>query len=64
MTDDSGQAIVEYILMVMLVIGVASGLAIGLRRSVFRIWSYITTNVAAACPGCPPSRPYNVGSGN
>ena len=52
--DDSGQAVVEYVLMVMLALSVVSVIGITFRKTVIRMWEMISKDVAAACPGCPP----------
>jgi len=51
--DDGGQAIVEYILGIVIALGVVSVLAIGFRKSIMKLWLTISKNVSAACPGCP-----------
>ncbi len=51
--SDSGQAVLEYILMLSLAVGVVVIIAVGFRRSIFHVWKGFTRDVAAACPACP-----------
>jgi hypothetical protein len=53
--NDSGQAILEYVLMVALAVGVVTLIGVGFRKTVFKVWKGMSRDVAAACPGCPPN---------
>ncbi len=53
--DDRGQAILEYVLMVALAVGVVTMIGVGFRKTVFKLWKGFSRDVAAACPGCPPN---------
>lgn len=52
-SGQGGQAVVEYILMLLLVFTVVATIAIGFRKSIFKVWVTLTREVAAACPSCP-----------
>ena len=52
-SNDSGQAILEYVLMLSMAVGVVIIIAVGFRRSIFHLWGGFTRDIAAACPGCP-----------
>jgi hypothetical protein len=52
---EEGQAVVEYILMVLLAISAVSIIGIGFRRTLFSVWGKMAKEVTAACPGCPPN---------
>jgi hypothetical protein len=54
-SDDSGQAILEYVLMLSMAVGVVVIIAVGFRRSIFHLWQGFTRDIASACPGCPPN---------
>jgi Flp pilus assembly pilin Flp len=56
--NQSGQAVVEYMLMLLTVISVVSIMGFGFRKSLFALWQSFARDIAAACPGCPP--PSNV----
>lgn len=51
--DDAGQAVLEYVLMLSLAVGVVVIIAVGFRRSIFHVWKGFARDVAAACPACP-----------
>jgi hypothetical protein len=52
-SDESGQAVVEYMLTLLTVVTVVTILATGFRRSLVGLWQVFTRDIAAACPGCP-----------
>lgn len=52
--DEGGQAIVEYMLMLTVAIGAVTIIAVGFRRSIFKLWTTLAKEISAACPGCPP----------
>lgn len=49
-----GQAIVEYLLGLTLVILLVGMIATVFRKSLYGMWEMISRDVSAACPGCPP----------
>jgi Flp pilus assembly pilin Flp len=51
--DEDGQAVVEYLLVVSITITVTGMLAMGLRKTLFALWSTFAKDIVAACPGCP-----------
>jgi hypothetical protein len=51
---EKGQALVEFLLMLVLAMTVVAILSTGFRRSLFRIWEVITREVGAPCPDCAP----------
>jgi hypothetical protein len=48
----SGQAVVEYVLMVTVAVSLVSVIGIGFRQNVVKIWIYYIGQISAACPGC------------
>ena len=52
--DQEGQAIVEYILGLVITVGVVSAVVIGIKRPLFSLWETFAKEISAACPGCPP----------
>jgi Flp pilus assembly pilin Flp len=53
LNNESGQAVVEYVLILAMVVSVTTAMAIGFRKSLFAFWTLLTKEVSAACPGCP-----------
>lgn len=54
LSDEDGQAIVEYLLMLMVAISIVAILASGVRRIVLGLWQVMACEISAACPHCPP----------
>jgi hypothetical protein len=54
-TAESGQAVLEYVLMLSMAVGVVILIGVGFRKSIFKVWQGFTRDIAAACPGCPPN---------
>ncbi|MCM2324785.1 MAG: hypothetical protein NDJ90_16115 [Oligoflexia bacterium] len=51
---ESGQAVLEYVLMIALAVSIVALLGIGIRRSVIMVWDRMSRDIAAPCPRCPP----------
>lgn len=51
--DESGQALLEYVLGLSTAVAIVSVIGIGFRRSIMAVWQMISKEVTAACPGCP-----------
>lgn len=51
--DEQGQAILEYVLSIVLAIAVVGILAGAFRASVVKLWVMMSREISAACPGCP-----------
>ena len=58
--DQQGQAFVEYMLILLAVVSVVTVLGMGFRKSLFKIWTVFTQEIAAACPTCPPNTKYKL----
>lgn len=58
--DESGQAFLDYIMTLVVVVSMISLIATGFRRSLFAVWQTITREVAAPCPGCPTDEDYRL----
>lgn len=52
-SNDEGQAVIEYVLMVSVTVAATGALAFGLRKTLFAIWQTFAKDITAACPGCP-----------
>lgn len=50
--DESGQAIIEFFLLLLVTIGVVSFLKSGLKRVTVKFWSFLAKRIAAPCPTC------------
>lgn len=53
-SSESGQAIVEYVLILVVVVTVMGALGRGLRTSVRSVWVALAKEIAAPCPKCDP----------
>jgi hypothetical protein len=51
---ESGQGILEYILMLAVAVSIFSVLANGFKRIVLTMWQQMACEIAAPCPGCAP----------
>jgi Flp pilus assembly pilin Flp len=59
MRNEEGQAVVEYILMLVLVVSIVGIIAVSFKRSILVMWGSFTQDVAAACPhDCPKNSQY------
>ncbi len=47
-----GQAMIEYMLMLALVVGVVSSTGFIFRKTVFKMWKFMSKQIAPGCPGC------------
>ena len=50
--EDDGQAIVEYVLALSIVMFLVTIMATGLRNSLLKLWVSYSKQIAAPCPGC------------
>jgi|GEM_PF-695941 len=48
----SGQAILEYVLMLLIAVAGVAILSRGLKSSLLSIWGYMAQQISAPCPGC------------
>jgi Flp pilus assembly pilin Flp len=51
--NQSGQAVVEYMIMLVMVLTLMVAVSFAFRRAVRSFWQIITCEVSAACPNCP-----------
>lgn len=58
--DENGQAVVDYVLTLTVVVTIVGIIATGFRRSLFKIWEIFSKEISAACPGCPPDPGVNI----
>jgi Flp pilus assembly pilin Flp len=56
-SDESGQAVVEYILAVSMAVAVVAVIATRFRKSIFGLWGVMTREISAACPDCSDPNP-------
>ncbi len=52
--DDQGQAIVEYVLMLAIVVSIIGVLGVGFRRALISLWEKMAKDISSPCPGCAP----------
>ena len=56
----AGQAIVEFVLMLTLTLLVSSIISKAFKDTILALWSFYTTQIAPACPGCLPGGNYTL----
>ena len=54
LSSQRGQAILEYVLMMLIVVAMVAILSKGLKSSLLIMWEFMAQKISAACPGCPP----------
>jgi Flp pilus assembly pilin Flp len=52
--NESGQAVVEYLLMLAVIVAIVGAVGIGFRKILVKLWEKMARDIAAPCPGCPP----------
>jgi hypothetical protein len=52
--QQSGQAVVEYILMLLVAMGLMAVISRGMKKTLGIFWKGLSSEIAAPCPGCPP----------
>ncbi|MBC7693440.1 MAG: hypothetical protein H7222_16870 [Methylotenera sp.] len=50
--DESGQAVVEYVLILAVVVSIVSIMASSFRKVLFKFWALLSKDITAGCPGC------------
>jgi len=58
--DESGQALLEYIFMILVAISTVAIIHSGFRTGLKGLWSFYSSEIIAACPGCPVDAKYRV----
>lgn len=51
-SSQNGQAILEFILAMLIAVSIVSAFTMGMRRTVGRFWKQLTCEVVAGCPKC------------
>jgi Flp pilus assembly pilin Flp len=52
--DEQGQAVIEYILMLAIVVSLVGVMGVGFRRGLIQLWEKMAKDISAPCPGCVP----------
>jgi Flp pilus assembly pilin Flp len=50
--DDSGQALIEFFLVLMVMVFIVGTMKKGLRWLTVKLWQFMARKIAAPCPGC------------
>jgi hypothetical protein len=50
----SGQAVIEFVIMLSMSVSVVAATAIIFRQTIMAMWVSLAKDISAACPGCPP----------
>jgi hypothetical protein len=53
----AGQAVIEYMLMILVALSVAGLLGFGFRKIFFKVWMQMACEVTAPCPHCAAPAP-------
>jgi Flp pilus assembly pilin Flp len=51
--DEGGQAVIEYMLALVIAISICTIIGMTFRRTLFAVWRMMGKEIAAGCPGCP-----------
>lgn len=54
MIQEKGQALVEYVLVTVLIVGVFSTINYFTNRGIGNMWQKLAREIAAGCPDCEP----------
>ncbi|NDF15515.1 hypothetical protein EB061_09365 [bacterium] len=52
-SDQKGQAILEYVIVLGIILSFAGLIRFGLQKSRDRLWKVMICDISAPCPGCP-----------
>ena len=55
-----GQAVIEYLLMMVVSLSLVGILATGFRKALIPLWGYYIKHISAACPSCPVDPRYRL----
>ena len=52
LADESGQAIIEFMLLLLVLVGIVGSLKMALKKVTAKLWSLFAKRIAAPCPAC------------
>lgn len=58
--DESGQAIIEFFLLMLVTIGVVAFLKNNLKNLTVKFWTFLGKRIAAPCPTCSAGQEFNL----
>ncbi len=50
--DDSGQALIEFFLLLVVIVMIVGTMKNGLKWLTVKLWQFMSKKIAAPCPGC------------
>lgn len=50
--EESGQAVIEFLLLLLVTIAIVSTLKTSVKKTTAKFWSYLAKKIAAPCPSC------------
>jgi hypothetical protein len=50
--DQSGQAVVEYVVLLAVILGVAAVIQFGVQKTRDKLWKFMICKISAPCPSC------------
>ncbi|NDG85432.1 MAG: hypothetical protein EBX52_10420 [Proteobacteria bacterium] len=57
--NDSGQAILEYMIVLLIIVSISGVIQFGVSKSRNKLWKWMICQISAACPGCNPTASAN-----
>lgn len=58
--DESGQAIIEFFLLLLVTIAIVGTLKTQLTQLTAKLWGFFARKIAAACPDCEAGEDFNL----
>lgn len=50
--DESGQAVIEFMLLMLVIIGIVGALKLSIKNLTVKLWSRFGKRIAGGCPDC------------
>jgi hypothetical protein len=56
-SEESGQALVEFVLMLAVSLSIVTLIGIGFRKGLVKLWGIFHKEISSPCPACQPNNP-------
>jgi uncharacterized membrane protein len=56
-SNDGGQALVEYVLMLAVSLSIVAAIGYGFKKGLVKLWSIFHKEISSPCPACQPNNP-------
>jgi hypothetical protein len=60
LSDDSGQALVEFFLVLIVMVMIVGSMKNGLRYLTVKLWQFMSRKIAAPCPSCDAGQEFDL----